>query len=182
MKPSVAVAVLGFLFFGSGEEKPELTDFRVAVQGRRVEVSVDLLNAFSDELLERIQTGLASGFTYQFVLYRDQKRWWDNRIDSSELDVVAMYNAVTREYLVNYKQDGKLIDSRIARTREELGRLMTHIEGLTMFQLGGLNPQKRYLLRARVILGSKTTMLIVPSRISTDWLRSRKFRPPADQP
>jgi hypothetical protein len=126
--------------------------------------------------------GLASGFTYQFVLTRDQKRWFDNKLDTSTLEVTAMYNAVTREYLVNFKQDGKLVDSRIALDREELERAMTRFSGLTLFHLGDINPNKRISVRARAELGSKTTLLIIPTRVKTDWVRSRKFRLPADLP
>lgn len=180
MTVQAAVALSAFLFFGSSGDKPHLSELQVSLEGRRVEASFELINGFEDELFERIQTGLASGFTYQFVLFRDQKRWLDNKLDSSSLEVTAMYNAVTREYLVNYKQDGKLIDSRIARDREELERLMTRFEGLTIFHLGALNPNKRVLVRARAELGSKTTLLIIPTRIKTDWVRSRRFLPPSD--
>ena len=182
MRVSAALALSAFLFFGSSSDRPTLNDFRVSLQGRQVEVSVQLVNGFTDELFERIETGLATGYTYHFVLYRDQKRWWDNKLDSSKLDVTASYDAVTREFLINYKQNGKVIDSRIARDRDELERFMTHIDGVTVFELGALNPKRRYLLRGRAILGSKTSLLIIPSQITTEWVRSRKFRPPAEDP
>lgn len=182
MNLQTALALSAFLFFGSSGDKPYLSELQVSLEGRRVEANFELINGFDDDLFERIQTGLASGFTYQFVLFRDQKRWFDNKLASSNLEVTAMYNAVTREYLINYKQDGKLIDSRIARDREELERSMTKFDGLTIFHLGDLNPDKRVLVRARAELGSKTTLLIIPTSVNTDWVRSRKFRPPADQP
>ncbi len=182
MNVPAALSLSAFLFFGSSADKPHLSELQIALDGRRLEASFELINGFSDELFERIQTGLASGFTYQFVLTRDQKRWFDNRLDKSTLEVTAMYNAVTREYLVNFKQDGKLIDSRIALDREELERAMTRFSGLTVFHLGDLKANKRLSVRARAELGSKTTLLIIPTRIKTDWVRSRKFRPPADQP
>lgn len=182
MNVSAALTLSAFLFFGSSADKPHLTELQVALEGRRIEASFELVNAFTDELFERIQTGLASGFTYQFVLTRDQKRWFDNRLETSTLEVTAMYNAVTREYLVNYKQDGKLIDSRIALDRDELERAMTRFAGLTLFHLGDISPNKRLSVRARVELGSKTTLLIIPTRVKTDWVRSRRFRLPADLP
>ena len=144
MRVSAALALTAFLFFGSSGDKPTLTDFQVSLQGRQVEVSLQLVNGFSDELFERIETGLASSYTYHFVLYRDQKRWWDNKLDSSKLDVIATYNAMTREYLINYKQDGKLIDSRIARDRDELERAMTRINDVTVFELGALQDVAGY--------------------------------------
>lgn len=182
MNLPAALTLTAFLFFGSSADKPRLSELQVALDGRRVEASFELVNGFTDKLFERIQTGLASGFTYQFVLTRDQKRWFDNRLDSSTLEVTAMYNAVTREYLVNFKQDGKLVDSRIALDREELERAMTRFSGLTIFHLGEKGNDKRLSVGARAELGSKTTLLIIPTRVKTDWVRSRRFRLPAEQP
>lgn len=182
MNVPAALTLSAFLFFGSSADKPRLTDLQVSLEGRRVEASFELVNGFSDELFERIQTGLASGFTYQFILSRDQKTWFDNKLDSSTLEVTAMYNAVTREYLVNFKQDGKLIDSRIALDRQELERAMTQFSDLTVFILGDLGTKKRISVRARAELGPKTTLLIIPTRVKTDWVRSRRFRPPVVQP
>ena len=176
-------ALTAFLFFGSSADKPYLTEPDLVLDEQRVVLSFDLVGAFTDELFEQIQTGLATGFTYQFNLLRDHLRWADNRIDRSELQVVAMYNAVTREYLINFKQDGKLVDSRIARDRDELERAMTRIESIPAFVLGtDLNPDKRYLIKARAKLGSRTIMLLIPTRIETDWVTTRKFRPPATEP
>jgi hypothetical protein len=176
-------ALTAFLFFGASADKPYLTEPDLVLDEQRVVLSFDLVGAFTDELFEQIQTGLATGFTYQFNLLRDHLRWADNRIDTSELQVVAMYNAVTREYLINFKQDGKLVDSRIARDREELERAMTRIESIPAFVLGhDLNPDKRYLIKARAKLGSRTIMLLIPTRIETDWVTTRKFRPPATEP
>jgi hypothetical protein len=180
---STTWALTAFLFFGSTADKPYLTEPELTIDGGRAVVSFELVGAFTDELFEQIQSGLATGFTYQFNLLRDHLRWADNRIDTSQLEVVAMYNAVTREYLINYKQDGKLIDSRIARDRDELRLAMTRIESVPAFVLKhDLNPEKRYLIKARAKLGSRTIMLLIPTRIETDWVTTRKFRPPSSEP
>lgn len=182
MNLAAALTLSAFLFFGSSGDKPKVTDLEISLEGTRVEGSFALVNAFSDQLFERIQTGLASGFTFQFVLTRDQKLWFENRLGSSTLEVTAMYNAVTREYLINYKQDGKLIDSRIALDRDELEQAMTRFENLSLFQLEKIKPDKRLSVRARAELGSKTTLLIIPTRVKTDWTRSTWFIPTPLQP
>jgi hypothetical protein len=172
-----ALTLSALLFFGPST-KAYLSDFQVSLEGQRVVVNFELVDGFTDDLFERIQTGLPSGFIFEFVLVRDQKRLPDNKIAKSQLEVIAMFNAVTREYLVNYKQDGKLIDSRIARDRDELESAMTQYEGLTVFHIDQISPDKRLVVRARAELGSKTTLLIIPSSITTDWSRSRVFHAP----
>lgn len=176
-----AAFLIGFLFGGQNEDKPSVKDLQVSLQGRRVEIAFRLDRGLTDELFERIQSGLPSGFTFHFVLFRDRKRWFDNKLDSASLQVVSMYNAVTREYLINFKQDGQLIDSRVARDRDELQRIMTRFEGVHAFTLGDLNPDRRVLIRIRADLGSKTMLGFIPTKVTTEWLRSNKFRPPPSE-
>lgn len=157
--------------------EPHLSDVRVALASHQVTVSFELREAFSDKTLERIQTGLPTGFIYQFRLDRDRKRWFDASLATCTLQVVAMYNAVTGEYLVNYKLDGELIESRVVGAKEDLELALTRFEGVPIFSLDDVAAEDRLLVRARADLGSKTGFLFLPTRIRTGWHRSRKFRP-----
>lgn len=179
MGPSGVVPLVAFLFAAQPDVKPRVSELQVALDGRRVDLAFVLENGLSDDLFERIQSGLASGFTFRFVLFRDHKRWFDKTLDDTALQVVAMYNAVEREYLVNYKQDGRLIESRVVQDRAELERAMTRFEDFHAFTLGDLDPERRLLIRARAELGSRTIFKLIPTRVTTEWVRSRKFRPPA---
>ena len=90
-----------------------------------------------------------------------------------------MYNAVTREYLVNFKLDGKLIESRqVARPRRSRG---------------GDDPGRRAAAFSRSRAAPARPPLLVrrcapswarapcsassPLTSTTDWAESRKFRP-----
>ena len=171
------VGALGSVAAGVARaDEPHLSAVSVAIDEGRVAVSVRLEDAFDDAMMERIATGLPTGIEYQFRLDRDRKRWFDASLDTSKLEVVAMYNAVTTEYLVNFKLDGKLIESRMVRDRDALEVAMTRIEGLPIFELTGTYGDERLLVRARADLGSKTGFLFLPTRIGTGWHRSRKFR------
>jgi hypothetical protein len=88
-----------------------------------------------------------------------------------------MYNAVTSEYLVNYKIDGELIESRVVRNQEDLERALTRFERIPIFDLEDVSSTDRMLVRVRADLGSKTGFLFLPMRVTTGWHRSRKFRP-----
>src|SRR6185295_11688729 len=136
----------------------ELRDLQPAVVDGRVEVSFQLADAFGDGVMERIQSGLPTSFVYRVALLRDRTRWWNDELAESTLEVVAMYNAVSQEYLVNFKRDGKLVESRLARNRAELEAAMTRFERVPLFALADLDVgrDERMLLKARAELGSKT--------------------------
>ncbi len=178
MSPSVAVLLSTLLLAAGGDAKPRITDLRVALHGHRVEAGFELVDGFGEELVERISTGLPSGYDFQFRLVRDYKRWFDNDIEGCDFQVVAMYNAVTREYLVNYKLDGKLIQSRVVRDLEELRRAMTRFDSIPIFNLGDIGGKRRLLVKVRAKLGSRTIFYFIPTTVTTDWVESRKFQPP----
>ena len=141
------------------------------------------LGLSDEEFLERLESGLPTELTYRFVLYRDRKRWWDNEVAKSSYQVIAMYNAVSREYLVNYKHDGRLTETRVVRDLEELERAMASLDHVPIFAVEALRPKVQQgvrrsslLVRGRVELGSGTWLWLFPTTKTTDWARTRKFR------
>ncbi len=89
---------------------------------------------------------------------------------------------MSREYLVNYKHDGKLTETRVVRDLEELERAMSELDQVPIFGIATLPPKVQrtimrasVLVRGRVELGSGTWLWVFPSTQTTDWARSRKF-------
>jgi hypothetical protein len=156
----------------------ELTQPLVTVSGEQAQVSLQLDGAFDEALLARLDSGLPTAFAYRLELHRDRKHWWDARLASTTFEVVAMYNAVSQEYLVNFKHDGRLVESRLVRSRDELITAMTRLERVPLLSLAGIAKGTRLLVSARAELGSRTMLGFIPADIETDWVTSRKFRVP----
>lgn len=156
----------------------ELTPPVVTVVGAHAEVSLQLAGAFDEALLARLASGLPTTIAYELQLHRDRKHWWDARLLATTLEVVAMYNAVTQEYLVNFKHDGRLVESRLVRSHDELIAAMTRLERVPLLPLAGIPAGTRLLVSARAELGSRTVLGFVPVDVETDWVASRKFRVP----
>lgn len=159
---------------------PAIHGLDVELDGRRVMVDFELTEAFDDEIAERVGTGLPTSFVYELELLRDRKRWFDRPLDQTTVQVVAMYDAAAREYLVNYKLDGKLVESRMVRDLPELRDAMTSFEDIPAFTLEPLPRRWRLLVKVRGLLGSKTYLSIIPTRVSTDWRESDKFMAPEE--
>ena len=96
----------------------ELRDLQPTLVDGHVEVSFQLVGAIDDGIMARIQSGLPTAFVYEVELLRDRKRWWDDEVAAATLEVVAMYNAVSQEYLVNFKRDAaREMDRALKRRR-----------------------------------------------------------------
>lgn len=159
---------------------PAVRGLQVTVDGRRVLLSFELQDGFDREVVERVRSGLPTSFTFEFELLRDRKRWLDRPLERSDLQVIAMFDAVASEYLVNYKLDGKLVESRMVRSLDELRAAMTRFEGLPAFTLEPLPRRWRLLVKARALLGTRTLFYLIPTRVTTDWKESRKFWAPEE--
>ena len=87
-----------------------------------------------------------------------------------------MYNAVSRQYLINFKHDGSLIESRVVKDLAELEAALTELESFPVFSTEGKNPRQRLKARVRAELRTKTVFFFIPSTVDTDWAETRKFR------
>lgn len=177
-RPLFAALLLAWLALPAHAAK--ISDLETRLDDHQVQVSFRLLDSFAPKLVERIQSGLPTTLSYEVVLARDRKRWFDRDLQSTSLTVSGMYDAVRREYLVNFKQDGRLLESRVVQTLVELERAMTVFSELPLFELTQLPDNRRLLVRARAELGWEHWLGFIPSRLTTSWVESKKFRPPPE--
>ncbi len=161
---------------GDEATDPRITDVRLGFEDQHMLLSFKLLDAFDSRLRKRVDSGLPTSFTFDFQLVRSRKSWFDKAVDSGTLQVGAMYNAVTREYLINFKHDGNLIESRVVKDADELLAAMTEFSDFPVFSIEGKNRQQRLRVRTRAELRTKTIFFFIPSTVHTDWAETRKFR------
>lgn len=153
-------------------EEPRIEHLLVQPNSHKLLVSFELVGAFDEEMLARVQSGLPTQLEYTLRLERPRRWWFDKVFEKSTLQVVAMYNAVTREYLVNQKLDGRLIDSRVVTNVAELERAMTLMRSIPAFDVPD-EPRPRTQVMVRAELGSKPILLLFPNRIATNWAKRR---------
>jgi hypothetical protein len=178
MLPLAAAMASAVLAASAGLQSPPRISLPTVLQeGSRLLVSVELETGLDERVIEQVESGLATTFDYEIDLLRDRAHWWDDHLTSALVQVTAMYNAVSRDYLVNVKVNGQLMESHLVRTREEMARRMTRIERLPAFQSADLRGRGRYLVRVRALLSPRTSVLLFPSRVATAWRDSSKFRP-----
>lgn len=153
-----------------------IEDLGLKIDGQQAKVTFRLTNAFDEEFARRIESGLPTELTFRFVLERERKSWFDKSVARGSLQVIAMYNAVTSEYLVNFKQDGDLIESRVVRDPGELRRTMTELDEFPIFSVAGRDPQELLQLRVRAELGTRMFLAFIPRTVATEWEHTERFR------
>ncbi len=152
-----------------------------AVEGR-VSVRFELVDAFRNEkTVQALQSGLPTSFTYVVEIYRDRPNWFDEGITRSRIEVIATFNSVTREYLLNYRRDRKLVRSETLTDLNMLEKRMTLIDEPNLFEIGERRP---YKLKVRVKADFERAFLlyVVPWQISSHWRSVRVSSSPEAKP
>lgn len=173
--PLLALVALALSASAKDNDKAHISDLELEIEGKKVFVSFALVHAVDEKLEQRIASGLATSIIYDIELVRARKGWFNKDLDTGSLQVIVMYNAVNREYLVNYKHDGDLIESRLVRETEELYSALTKVMRLEVFSLEGLKGDHLYV-RVRAVLGTRSILFFIPSIRATDWVESERFK------
>jgi hypothetical protein len=167
-------ALLGSAAAAAAQEPdPDIRNLSAIANAGQVSVRFNLINAFADhDLLRALQSGLPTSFGYIVEIFHDRPRWWDEGISRTRIEVVATFNSVTREYLLNYRRDRKLVRSETFGDLESLERRMTSIEEPNLFPIAGRRPYK-LKVRVKADFGRRFLFYIIPSSDSTRWREVR---------
>ncbi len=156
--------------------KAGIAALSVVRDGAALLVSFRLDRALDERTWEKIESGLPTGFTYDIQVQRLRRRWFDKRVGATRLQVVAMYNALTREYQVNFRRDGELYASRVVTSADDLEQALTVFEKLPSIELED-DLAGRFVLRVRAELRSRTRLGLIPDRVHTAWVQTPPFPP-----
>lgn len=138
---------------------PEITDIILTNTARDLIVYATLRNGFSDQLVEAIQSGVPTTFTYYLDLYRRRELWWDALVASRVIKNSVKYDLLKKEYHFTRSFNGT-VDERTTKSLEELESWMSELENVPLTRYHSLIPQDRYYVRVKAEL--KTTKLFFP--------------------
>ena len=167
------IALLALLSFSAAAERrtePRIDGLTAITNGGgMVSVRFLLADAFqNNNTVQALQSGLPTSFTYVIEIYRARSKWFDEGIDRSRIEVIASFNSVTREYLLNYRRDRKLVRSETLSDLETLQKRMTTIDEPGLFDIGTRRPHS-VRVRVKADFGRGFLLYVIPWKISTPW-------------
>lgn len=153
--------------------EPRIRELKAVEEGGRITVAFQLEGALeTPEIRKAIESGLPTVLTYELMLVRKRSNWFDETLSRSRIEVVATYNSITREYLLNYRRDRKLVRSEIFSSLEDLARRMSTIREEDLFSTGGRKPWK-LRVRVRAELLRRYVWYLIPWDVATPWETTR---------
>jgi hypothetical protein len=176
-KPHMVRISLAFLIFIGGvcsaAAEPTIANLSATAINGKVSVLFTLADGFQNgEMIQALQSGLPTSFTYEVEIFRDRPNWFDESIDRLRIEVICTLNSVTREYLLNYRRDRRLVRSETFSDLAALQNAMTTIDERDLFDIGKRRPYK-IKVRVRADLMRSWRFYIVPWEITTRWRETR---------
>lgn len=157
---------------------PAIDTLIAKAANHQVSVRFTMAHAFDRaETIQGLQSGVPTTLTYIVEIFRDRPLWFDEGISRERIEVIATFNSLTREYLLNYRRDHKLVRSETFNDLPSLQRAMTTIDESNLFDIGKRPP---YKLRVRVKADLMRGWLLyfIPWEFSTRWKTARVAAPP----
>ena len=152
---------------------PEIAHLAATANHNKVSVRFQLEHVFDrEETAQGLQSGVPTSFTYVVEIYRDRPNWLDEGIGRSRIEVIATFNALTREYLLNYRRDRRLVRSETFSDLTALQHRMTTIDEQDLFDIGQRRPYK-LKVRVKADLRKGWLMYFIPWDVSTRWRDTR---------
>lgn len=154
------------------EPNPSIESLNATAANRKVSVRFTLANVFTSEVVEALQSGLPTSFTYAVEIFRDRPNWFNDDIAAARVEVICTFNSVTREYLLNYRRNRHLVRSETFTDLPALERAMTTIDEPELFDIDGRKPHK-LKVRVKADLERGWVLYIIPWEVSTRWREAR---------
>jgi hypothetical protein len=160
---------------------PKIQNLAATAVNGKVSVRFSLTGAFADgEMIESLQSGLPTSFSYVVEIFRDRPNWFDDGIARARIEVICTFNSVTREYLLNYRRDDRLVRSQTFNDLAGLEHSMTNVDETSLFDIGDRKPYK-LKVRAKADLMRGWVLWVIPWDTSTRWRETRVRAPEASR-
>ena len=127
-------------------DAPDITVTPIARDGQVV-VSFDMVDAFTPDVHDAIQSGLSTTFSYDVELRR--AGLIDRTVASVAISATVRFDNLTRRYQMSRSVDGRIEDARPTEDRNAVRSWMTHFERIPLSATATLETNGEYAVRVR---------------------------------
>ena len=117
------------------------------VRNESVLVSVELTDAYNDEVREAIASGLQTTFTYDVELRMVVPAWVDRTIATAVISTSDRYDNLTRRHSLSRTIDGRVQEALVTEDESLVRRWLTSLNGLPLCATSKLDPLRDYYVR-----------------------------------
>ena len=112
-----------------------------------VVVSVELSDAYNDDIRQAISSGLRTQFTYDIELRMDVPVWVDPIIATVAVNISDQYDNLTRRHSLSRTIDGRVQDALTTEDDTVARQWLTTLTRLPLCETSKLDPTRDYYVR-----------------------------------
>ncbi|MFQ6083067.1 MAG: DUF4390 domain-containing protein [Candidatus Aminicenantia bacterium] len=127
-------------------------------------ISFSIEEDFPQQVIESINSGLETTFTFKIRLIKTKKLWFDKKIVDKVLISHVTYDPITKQYKLTKKINGSQIASLETDSTEEMDTWIREFEEIKICPSEILSQGTKYLVEIEGILFSRYLLKIIPNR------------------
>jgi hypothetical protein len=139
-------------------------------------LSLELSDAFPEEIRSRIRSGLEVSFEYTVKLRRVRRGFMDKTVSERYVGVSVQYSNLTKMYKMTRRVDGTVIDTDVTERADRALEWMTRLVDLPLFEQRDFDGSGTYYVKIQVELLNRFRMLFVPWDLESPWTESARIR------
>jgi hypothetical protein len=126
----------------------------------QVLVSIELADAYTDDVREAISSGLRTTFTYDVELRMVVPIWVDRTIATAVVSTSDEYDVLTRRHSLSRTIDGRVAEASVTENESAVKRWLTALSRLPLCRTSKLDPTHDYYVRIRARVRPGGTSLL----------------------
>lgn len=147
MMRRIGLLVLAVLFSGAVGRAAETLRIVPINADDAVVVSVELNDAYNDDVRRSISSGLRTTFTYTIELRMLVPGWVDRTVATSTVSLSDQFDNLTRQHTLSRVVDGRTDDSTVTEDDAVARQWLTTLTRLPIVRTAKLDPGRDYYVR-----------------------------------
>lgn len=147
MMRRIGLLVLAVLFSGAVGRAAETLRIVPINADDSVVVSVELSDAYNDDVRRSISSGLRTTFTYTIELRMLVPGWVDRTVATSTVSLSDQFDNLTRQHTLSRVVDGRTDDSTVTEDDAVARQWLTTLTRLPIVRTAKLDPGRDYYVR-----------------------------------
>jgi hypothetical protein len=147
----------------------KIVDLRVESVGDEFTASFRVEGAFTEEMEERIGSGLETSFRHRIRVYRRRTGWLDKEIREKIVTTTVKYDSLTRQYTLSRRINGQLRETEYTEDAAAMRRWMSELAGIPLGAVEELTEPGRVYVKVKSNVRDRFFLFFIPVRWNTEW-------------
>jgi hypothetical protein len=146
-----------------------IVDLQVELVGEAYSASFRVDGAFTEEMEERIASGLETSFRHRIRIYRRRTGWLDKVEREKIVTTTVQYDTLTRQYTLSRRLNGQLRETEYTEDPAQMRRWMSELQGIPLGAVEELSEPGRIYVKVKSNVRDRFFLFFIPVRWNTEW-------------